>query len=71
MVIVQTGWDVVYLCGYDSEDSKAKLIGKGVIQNVASKMLHGKVIGNGYVSLAITESLEDNYHLLESLIGNF
>ena len=30
-------------------------------------MLHGKVIGNDYVSLAITESLEDDYPLLEAL----
>ena len=67
VAIVQTKGDVVYLCGYNSEDSKAKFIGKGVNHNIASGMLHGKVIGNGYVSLAITESLEDDYSLLEPL----
>ena len=33
-------------------------------------MLYRKVIGNGYVSLAITESLKDDYVLLESLSGD-
>jgi hypothetical protein len=68
--IVQTTGDLVYLRGYDSPDSKAKTIGKGVVQNVAGGMLHGKVIGNGYVSLAVTESLEDDYPLLEPLTGD-
>ena len=69
MAIVQTRGDVVYLCGYEEEDSKAKFIGKGVIQNVAGGMLHGKVIGKSYVSLTITESYEDDYPLLEPLSG--
>ena len=70
MEFVQTKGDEVYLCGYDSDESKAKYVGKGVIQHVAGGMLHGKVIGNGYVSLAITESLEDDYPLLEPLSGD-
>ena len=70
MTIVQTAGDVVYLCGYEEVDSKTKFIVKGVIQNVAGKMLHKMVIGNGYVSLAITESFEDDYHLLELLTGD-
>jgi hypothetical protein len=61
---------VVYLCGYEEEDSKAKFIGKGVIQNVAGGILHGKVIGTNYISLAITESYEDDYPILEPLTGD-
>ena len=61
VAIVQTVGDVVYLCGYEEEDSKAKFIEKGIIKNVAGRMLHMKVIVYDYVSLAITESLEDDY----------
>ena len=68
--IVQTMGDVVYLCGYEEEDSKAKHIGKGVIQNVVDGMLHGKMIGKLYVSLTIRESYQDDYPLLEPLNGD-
>ena len=61
VAIVQTAGDVIYLCGYEEEDSKAKFIGKGIIKNVACRTLHRKVIVYGYVSLAITESLEEDY----------
>ena len=44
---------MVYLCGYEKEDSKAKFIGKCVFHNVARGMLHMNVIGNRYVSLPI------------------
>ena len=54
MAIVHTAGDVVYLYGFEEEDSKAKFIGKDVIKNVAGRMLHMKVIVYGYVSLAIT-----------------
>jgi hypothetical protein len=40
---VQTVEDVVYLCGYEEEDSKATFIGNEVIQNVIGGMLHLKV----------------------------
>ena len=70
MAFVQTKGDVIYLCGYNLEDSKAKFVKKGVIQHVAGRMFHGKVIGNGYVSSAITESLEGDYLLLEPLNGD-
>ena len=62
--------DVVYLCGYEEEDSKATFIEKGVIQNVAGGMLHSKVIGKLYILLTITESYQDDYPLLEPFIGN-
>ena len=70
VAIVQAMGDVVYLYGYEEEDSKAKHIAKGVIQNVAGGMLHGKLIGKMYVSLTITESYEDDYPLLEPLNGD-
>lgn len=70
VAIVQTVGDVVYLCGYEEEDSKATFIGKGVIQNVGGGMLHGKVIGKFYISLSITESYQDDYPLLEPLTGD-
>ena len=70
MAIVQKMGDVVYLCGYEEEDSKTKHIAKDVIQNVAGGTLHGKVIGKQYVSLTITESYEDDYPLLEPLDGD-
>ena len=70
VAVVQTVGDVVYLCGYEEEDSKATFIRKGVIQNVAGGMLHSKVIGKLYVSLTITESYQDDYPLLEPLTGD-
>jgi hypothetical protein len=69
VAIVQTG-GVVYLCGYEEKDSKAKFVGKGVIQNVAGGMLHGNMIGMNHVSLTITESYQDDYPLLEPLTGD-
>lgn len=56
--------------GYKEEDSKAKFIGNGVIQNVAGGMLHGVVIGKHYVLLTITESYQDDYLLIEPLTGD-
>ena len=70
VAIVQTVGDVVYLCGSEEKVSKATFVRKGVIQNVAGGMLHGKVIGKLYVSLTITESYQDDYPLLESLTGD-
>ena len=70
VAIMQTVEDVVYLCGYEEEDSKATFIGKGVIHNVAGGILHSKVIGKLYVSLTIPESYQDDYPLLESLTGD-
>ena len=71
VTIMHIGEDVVYLFGYEEEDLKAKFIGNGVIQNVASGMLHGKVmIGKHYISLAIAESYQDDYPLLEPLTGD-
>jgi hypothetical protein len=70
VAIVQTMRDVVYLCGYKEEDSKAKHIRKGVIHNVAGGMLHRKMIGKFYVSLKITESYQNDYPLLEPLNGD-
>ena len=67
VAIVQTVGDVVYLCGYEEEDSKVTFIGTGVIQNVASGMLHSKVIGKLCILLTITESYQDDYPLLEPL----
>lgn len=51
------------ICGYEEEDSKAHIIGKGVVQNVASEMLHSRVINQAYVSLTITKSYQNNYYL--------
>ena len=55
--------DVVYLYGYKDEDSNAKHIGKGVIQNIANEILHGIFFGKLYVSLKMTESYQDDYPL--------
>ena len=68
VAIVQTHGDVVYLCGYEKEDSKATFIGKDAIQNIAGGTLHSRVIGKLYVSLTITKSYQDDYPLLEPLI---
>lgn len=62
--------DVVYSGGYEEDDLKAKYIGNDVIHNVASCMLHGKVIGKLYVLLTITESYENAYPLLDPLTGD-
>ena len=55
---------------YEEDNSKAKFIGNGVIQNVSDGMLHEKVIDMHYVSLTITESYQDDYPLFEPLTGD-
>ena len=69
VVIVQTVRDVIYLCAYGEEDSKATFIGNDVIQNVAGGVLYLKVIGKFYISLTIMKLYQDDYPLLEPLTG--
>ena len=70
VAIVQNVGDVVHMCGYEEEDLKMTFIGKGIIKNVASGMLHSRVTSKFYISLTITESYKDDYPLLEPVNGD-